>query len=351
MSIRVGELVSQLRSRSRTVSVPLRAVRLLSEGDDAGTLVVGDERFAWGGRTLQALSAFIKGPSYKYLEREPLGWQREVIQHHVNQRADNMSIWYVEGDNVAGVYDEDAKVVPLVRVAEEVADIFGPDDIANVLWAPDQVEINVTSEFKSVTVPGRDGFPNRYGPGEVEHPYHPERQVGDMTCGGIRVKIQPGRPERAPVVEEFWETLACLNGMTRQVTGSQINLRGRTVDEIMHEMNNVMRVIWEGLDASAHAIHASALTPIPGSREGFIREVAGERGINARTVLRLQERAAELPEDASIYDITQIITGMANEESMPVATRRRLQEIGGDLTVDTQRMIHRCITCERPLPA
>jgi hypothetical protein len=34
---------------------------------------------------------------------------------------------------------------------------------------------------------------------------------------------------------------------------------------------------------------------------------------------------------------------------LPVLTRRSLQAIGGDLTVDTDRMIHRCAQCERPL--
>jgi hypothetical protein len=83
----------------------------------------------------------------------------------------------------------------------------------------------------------------------------------------------------------------------------------------------------------------------------FIRVVGRERDINPATILRLQERAASLPANPSIYDVTQVITQMANQEGLPVLTRRNLQGLGGDLTVDTERMVHRCAQCERPLVA
>jgi hypothetical protein len=116
-------------------------------------------------------------------------------------------------------------------------------------------------------------------------------------------------------------------------------------------MNNVMRAVWEGLEGSGQAILHSAETPIPGATSDYIRQVARERNINASTVLRLQERAAALPANPSVYDVTQIITAMANQEGLPATTRRNLQALGGDLTVDTERMVHRCNSCERPLAA
>ncbi|HEY6021175.1 MAG TPA: hypothetical protein VIY48_15100 [Candidatus Paceibacterota bacterium] len=349
MSVRVGELVSQLRSRSRAVNVRLGDVELLAEGDSAGVLRVGEERLPWGDRTTQMVASFLGGPGYKYLLREPLAWQRQVIKHHTDKNADTESVWYIEGHSVAGVYHQDDKIIPLVRVAEQVADVFSPDDYANVLYGTDQVEINVLSNVRTVTVPGIPGIESRPLDGTVEA--RDGRRVGDLSAGGVRVIIQPGKPERAPIVEEFWERLVCTNGMTRRVSGSQINLRGRTVEEILTEMNNVMRVIWEGLDGSAQAILHSAETPIPGAVSDFLRRVARERGINAATILRLQERAAALPANPTVYDVTQIVTDMANEDGLPVLTRRNLQAIGGDLTVDTERMVHRCTQCEQPLVA
>ena len=217
MSTRVGELVSQLRSRSRVVTAQLRDVELIIEGDAAGSLRVGDEYLPWGDRTTQLFMGYVKGPGYKYVERQSLSWQREVVRHHVRENADSPSVWYLEGNSLGGVYSPDDKIIPLVSVAEQVADVFGPDDQANVLYSPDQVELNILSNLRTVTVPGLPGVESRPLDGTVDHPSG--RKVGDLSAGGVRIIIQPGKPERAPVVEEFWERLVCTNGMTRTVPG------------------------------------------------------------------------------------------------------------------------------------
>ena len=350
MAIRVGDLTSELRNRSRVVTAHMGDVELIHEGDSAGTLRVGDIRLPWGDRTTQMLMGFFKGPGYKYLLRQPLSWQAEVVRHHAEAMADNESVWYIEGSNVAGIYHPDAKMIPLSLVAEQIADVFDPDAMASVLYSPDQVEINVTSFARTVTVPGISGFAGRPGEGEVEHPYT-KMKVGDLSAGGVRIIIHPGKPERAPVVQEFWERLACTNGMTRTISGSTINLRGRTVEEILQEMNKIMRVIWEGLEESGRLILHSAQALIPGATSDFIRQVARERGINAATILRLQERAMSLPANPTAYDVAQVMTALANEEGVAVLTRRNLQMAGGDLTIDADRMVHRCGQCERPLAA
>lgn len=349
MTTTVGELVSQLRTRSRVITVRLGDVELFAEGDDAGKLRVGDVLLPWGDRTAQFVVGFLKGPGYKYLLRQSLPWQRQVIRHHTTVKADNESVWHIDGNSVAGIYEPDAKVIPLVAVAERLANVFAPHDMADVLSSPDQVEINVFSDLRTVTVPGIPGVADRPLEGMADHPTL--MKVGDLSAGGVRVIIQPGKPERAPVVEEAWWRCFCTNQMTRRVSGSQVNLRGRTVDEILIEMENVARVIFEGLGESGRAILHSAQTPVPGATSDFIRQVARERGINAATVLRLQDQAAALRANPSVYDVTQIITALANEESLPVVTRRNLQAIGGDLTINVDRMVHRCTKCERPLAA
>lgn len=349
MSIRVGELVSQLRTKSRVVNAKMSEVELVTSGEYSGSLRVGEDHFIWGDRTAQLFVNFAKGPGYKYLLNQPLGYQRDVVRHHCKQLADTDSVWYVDGNAPEGIYHPDDKIIPLIDIAEEVASVFDGDDWADVLFGQDQVEINVLSKRKLATVPGLPGIESRPMPGTVDGP--DGIKVGDVSAGGVRIVTQPGKPERAPEVMEYWERYVCTNGMTRKVSGSQIKLRGRTVPEILAEMNNVMHQIYEGLDGSAQAILHSAETPVPGAVSDFLRVVARERNINPATVLRLQERAAELPPNPSVYDVTQIVTALANEDGLPVLTRRNLQAIGGDLTVDTQRMIHRCTQCERPLVA
>jgi hypothetical protein len=349
MSIRVGQLVHELRSKSRVVSTKMGRVSLVvGDSDNPTTLRVGDEQFAWGDRNTQVVTQFVKGPGYKYLLGQPLDWQRQVIQHHVTTMADADTLWYIEGSAIAGIYYPDTKIIPLVDVAERVANVFDMDDEATILYAPDQVEIDVLSRAKAVTVPGIPGVESRPMEGSLERN---GIAIGDISEGGIRIIIHPSKPERAPEVHELWKRYVCTNGMTRKVAGSQIKLRGRTVPEILNEVENVARGIFEGLEGSGRAILHSAETPVPGATSDFIRQVAREHRINADTILRLQERGAELPTNPTVYDVTQIITAMANQENVPALTRRALQAIGGDLTIDTDRMVHRCTQCERPLVA
>ena len=162
MTVRVGELVSQLRTKSRVVNAKLGNVRLVvGDSDNPTYLSVGDERFPWGDRNTQVVAGFVKGPGYKYYGREPLDWQAQVLRHHIAKNADADTVWYVEGNSIFGIYHPDDKIIPLDAVAEVVSNVFGPDDLANVLYGTDQVEINVLSKVKTVTVPssGRDSTP------------------------------------------------------------------------------------------------------------------------------------------------------------------------------------------------
>ena len=54
---------------------------------------------------------------------------------------------------------------------------------------------------------------------------------------------------------------------------------------------------------------------------------------------RVIGRSAELPDDPSVYDVTQVFTSVANE-GVTYRTQLRLQRIGGDLIAGTEHMLH-----------
>lgn len=347
MTMRVGTLVSELRQQSRSVTVNLGDVELYAEGDRAGTFRVGEEETQWNDRTAQLFLQHVKGPGYKYVTREDLGWQRQVVQHHTRKHADNPALVYFTGHHIEGIYSPEAKILPLGAVAERMARVFDADDVADVRYAPDQVEMRIVSKARTVTVPGIEGHPDRPLEGRVLD--WDEIPVGDMSAGGVQLIMHPGKPERAPSVRPLWVRKVCENGMTIEVPGSLVGLRGRTVEEILDELENQARLIFGSLEEQGQRILHSAQTPVPGTITDFIRGVARDRGINAATTLRLQEMAAILPADSTVYDVTQLFTGLAQQDGVPVTTRRSLEAAGGDMSLDTERMVHRCITCERPL--
>ena len=61
------------------------------------------------------------------------------------------------------------------------------------------------------------------------------------------------------------------------------------------------------------------------------------------------ERVTILPEDATLYDIQQVFTQLANG-NVNYQTMVALQHLGGDMAFDTDHVVHRCETCERLLP-
>ena len=65
---------------------------------------------------------------------------------------------------------------------------------------------------------------------------------------------------------------------------------------------------------------------------------------------RVLDRVEQLPEDsATLYDVQQVFTSVANNEGLPYRTMMRLQALGGQMALDTEHVLHRCSTCERPL--
>lgn len=367
--IRVADLVGHLRQQSRAFTAPLSTVELLDDGmlsigadvfnniadvpeershevitESGERVLVGGERVAWGERSLQMVAGFV-GIPYKWLSRQDLECQQWNL-HHTRDKIEGDATWYLEGHNVAGVYPVDAKIIALALVAERIARVFGADDLVSIVMDADQVEINVQSAALFVTVPGVEGVESRPDRWEDEHGVW----YGDITNGGVRIRIQPGKPERAPIVEEYTIRKWCKNGATRMVTGSTVTLRGRTVEEILDELEQVMRTILAGLVATLASIRQSADIMIPGETSHFIQQVAAERGLSDSIVVRLLEGRAALPASPSVYDVTQLFTALANEDRIPVRTRRALQAIGGEFLTDPREAARRCVQCEQRLP-
>jgi hypothetical protein len=87
----------------------------------------------------------------------------------------------------------------------------------------------------------------------------------------------------------------------------------------------------------------------PGSPVGFAYQLGREYGLTGKLMDRIIERVSVLPADASLYDIQQVFTELANG-SVNYKTMIKLQHLSGDLAFNTDAVTHRCGTCERLLP-
>ena len=87
----------------------------------------------------------------------------------------------------------------------------------------------------------------------------------------------------------------------------------------------------------------------PGSPTRFAYQLGREYGLTQRVMDRVMERVAILPEDATLYDIQQVFTQLANG-NVNYQDDGELQHLGGDMAFATDHVVHRCETCERLLP-
>lgn len=170
-----------------------------------------------------------------------------------------------------------------------------------------------------------------------------EPRVNDITNGGLRIESVIGE---APKVSTYLERLVCSNGMVVPSINSVLSLRGRTVDEIISEMEYLANTVLanevdEALNSWAHMTEVDVENPTQ-----LIHRFCREYNLGARMETKLLDRIDEL-EGNTYYDIINLITSMQHEEGVSQAMRNALQLTGGLLV--TSGAGHRCNTCQSPL--
>lgn len=269
-----------------------------------------------------------------YLHRCPPDLKTANINFWLNQNRESGVVFQVSNGDITSVHHEGLLVVPVDSVTRIATRVFDPaDEVVNVVRDDKIFQLDIKVANSSIEVLNPDRIEGR-----------PE--VGDITHGGVRILTHP-QEVIAPTVTTYLHRVWCRNGSCEDYGLNSIRLRGNTVDEVLAEMEMKAHEVLGGLDQKLQEYANLAQTPIPGNPSDFIFQVATERGIGTRTIRRLMERATQLPENSTLYDVQNIFTETANEGRFTAATQ--LQLIGGEMAFDTQHVTHRCTTCERVL--
>jgi len=170
-----------------------------------------------------------------------------------------------------------------------------------------------------------------------------EPRVNDITEGGLRIVSTIGE---APTISTYLERLVCSNGMVVPSINSTLSLRGRTVDEIIEEMEYLASTVLGNevqgaLDNWAHMTEIDVT-----NAEQLIHRFCREYGLGSRMESKLMDRIDEL-EGNTYYDIINLITSMQHEIGVSNTMRESVQLAGG-LIVGSNGG-HRCNTCHHPL--
>lgn len=336
--MKVAELAENLAKRQER----RRMIRLgdLVIADDCSTVTVPEvsgfpaAQFLLDEKTLSVLAHYLKVP-YKYLDACPPPFRAQTLKFWRDTKAQADVVVESVEDGIAAMYGPGLMMLPVNRIASMVEDIFSPEDeIRMLLRDENKFHLDVTSTDYQVEVPNPNRIPGR-----------PE--VGDITCGGIRFLATPNKV-KAPSVGRLFHRLVCSNGMVTGEVEGRIVIKGMSVPEVLESMEEAARRLLGDMEEHLVKYRQTADMPTPGHPLSFAEQLGHEFNVPQRQLHAVMDRVRQLPEGASVYDVNQAFTSVANEVRN-YNDRARLQTLGGSLAIDAPRMIERCVTCTRLL--
>ena len=338
--MKVAELSEQLAKRNES-----RFIAKLGDfriEDDASMLTIKggedtpDRRVLLDEKALLVLAKFTKVLTARYLNECPPDFRAQTLRYWLGQKPQSQVLMESVDHDLVGMYDSGIRMIPVARIAQMVENVFSPEDeVRMLLRDEDKFHLDVTSEQFKVDVPNPHRIPGR-----------PE--VGDITCGGIRFLATPNKV-KAPTVSRFFHRLICTNGMTTPVSDGKINIKGLSVSEIIASMEEAAQQLLSDMDEHLNTYRDTAQLAVPGHPVSFAEQLGHEMNIPQRQLHVVLDRVRQLPqEQATVYDVNQAFTSVANEVRN-YSDRTRLQTLGGELAFNAPRMIERCGTCEHLL--
>lgn len=171
-------------------------------------------------------------------------------------------------------------------------------------------------------------------------------KVGDLTCAGMRVSLDRKR-NLAPSIQPWMMRLACTNGMETTTNMTKIDARGKTVDEVMVEMEYMARLAFERVEAEIEHFYDMRNVEVA-NPERRLRAIARERNIPDRSLMRMLDVAPEaLGSRTTEFDIACLISNFGNHPSTRNDGGRRILEGAAGTTVTDHSV--RCGSCNHTL--
>jgi hypothetical protein len=332
MQLRVSELPEYFAKRKEgTVTARLGDFAVT---DDATTLTVtnGSERqFTLDQSANGALAKYLDIPG-KYFEKLTPDFRATLIRYEFDRHKDATTVVESLNDDIIAIHQPTQLMLPTSRVVEVITNVLSPEDTVRRL---------ITDEIRSHL----DVTTNSH---QIEFPVAGEdAAVGDITEAGFRMLTHPFQVKR-PSVSVYAERLACTNGMTTPMQLGHIDIKGRTVDEVIASMEESAQLVLGQLDEYLEKLGVSREMYPPGSPQAFAAQTAREANVSRSVLDAVLDIVNQLPEPVSVWDVQNAFTQVANHTSS-YATMMRLQAIGGNLAFNAEHAIHRCGTCERLL--
>ena len=329
----VEELTQTLAGRGEsTRNVTLGQLEVTQ--DSERLVIEGGPEITFDEQAERALAKYLD-VNKSYLAKCPPDLKQQNLNYWLRAKQNTEAVVDLSDNKLVAVHQPGLLILPLEEVANIIVRQFDPtDEIVSLIRNEEKFHIDIKTAHH-VEVRPDDRIQGR--------------QVGDITHGGVRILATPNE-KVAPEVRTYLHRLWCTNGCTAPTAESSIRLRGHTLPEVLRELEDAAQEVLSGLDGKLADYQASAEIQIPGSATAFAYEVGRESGLGPRIMDRIVRQANVLPDNASLYDILNIFTETANHGHINYKSMSTLQGIGGEMAFNSERVVHRCSQCERPLP-
>lgn len=333
--LKVGQLDEYLAKRvENTITHKLGD---LTTSDDA-TMLYFDEGLSKKHLVLdetasKAVCKFLKVP-HAYYDKITPDFRSQVLTYEFNRHKEvDVALETLNGDLVAA-HQPSQVMLPLTQVAGVIGNVFSPEDtMRRVVVNDTRFHVDVTTEKHRLT------FPNMLSG---------DKMVGDITEAGVRFLAYPFRSDVKPSASVYAERLICMNGQTTDERLGRIDLKGRNVDEVIAEMEIAAELLLSQLDGYLEKLSVTRQLYAPGSPQAFAQQLAREAKLSREVLDKVLDIINQLPEPVSIWDVNQAFTSVANE-AVNYNLMMKLQNLGGSLAFEAEKMIERCTQCERLL--
>lgn len=280
------------------------------------------------------LATLLDVPS-KFLQRNDREFQQVVLTELLRRQVatTELRVKYREGTGIGAFHTLSQVAIDpwqIVQVAQQIL----PNEAPITSWrvTPDDFFFEVIAP--ETTPQGRLGDPS----------ITPEYQKGDITAAGLRFGLDM-KHSLAPTVTPFQYRLVCTNGLQVADNGLKVDARGMTTEQVLHELQRQSQQSFERVAHEVEAFYRLREERVA-NPERTITRIAGEQGISDRVRLSLIERAAELGDAPTMFDVVNLITNAANAPGIQPRLRAQLQRVGGAVVSDHHA---RCGHCQSAL--
>ena len=208
-----------------------------------------NQEYEFGPVAEKAFAKYLRIPG-TYLHQISPELKAINLNARLSQWAESEAIVQVIGDQVFGVVQASRVLLPVRDVVGVISRVLDPEfEVRRFLMDDARFHVDVLTPHHVEVAPRSDDA--------IEG-----RSVGDITHGGLRFLASPNSKEN-PSITRYFERLWCANGCSSPVESGTIKLKGRTVPEILGEMEQAAQDALAHLDEdlSSYAAMAQEVPP------------------------------------------------------------------------------------------